>query len=57
MKFMIIEFHSIIEGLPKNIEDIIFYGFTEMVNNAIDHSEGKNVQYLSEGIKTVFILL
>jgi len=35
-----IEFYSIIEGLPKNVEDIIFYGFTEMVNNAIDHSEG-----------------
>jgi len=35
------EFSTILEGLPKNIEDIIFYGFTEMVNNAIDHSEGK----------------
>lgn len=40
------EFHSIIEGLPKNIEDIIFYGFTEMVNNAIDHSEGKKCSIL-----------
>jgi anti-sigma regulatory factor (Ser/Thr protein kinase)/predicted DNA-binding protein YlxM (UPF0122 family) len=35
------EFYSMFEGLPKNIEDIIFYGFTEMVNNAIDHSEGE----------------
>lgn len=35
------EFSSILEGLPKNIEDILFYGFTEMVNNAIDHSEGQ----------------
>jgi anti-sigma regulatory factor (Ser/Thr protein kinase) len=34
-------FSWIIEGLPKNIDDIIFYGFTEMLNNVIDHSEGK----------------
>lgn len=36
------EFSFIIDGLPKNIEDIIFYGFTEMLNNAIDHSQGGN---------------
>ncbi len=36
------EFSWVIEGLPKNIDDIIFYGFTEMVNNAIDHSQGEN---------------
>ncbi|MCF6319144.1 MAG: DUF4325 domain-containing protein [Proteobacteria bacterium] len=36
------EFHTMIEGLPKNIQDIVFYGFTEMVNNAIDHSEGSH---------------
>ncbi|VAW48627.1 ATP-binding region, ATPase-like [hydrothermal vent metagenome] len=35
------EFSWIIEGLPKNIDDIVVYGFTEMLNNAIDHSEGK----------------
>ncbi len=35
-------FSSVIDGVPKNIEDIVFYGFTEMVNNVIDHSEGKN---------------
>jgi len=29
-----------IYSLPRNIEDIVFYGFTEIVNNAIDHSEG-----------------
>jgi len=34
------EFYWVVEGLPKNIEDIIYYGFTEIVNNAIDHSEG-----------------
>lgn len=33
-------FDKVVHGLPKNVSDIIFYGFTEMVNNAIDHSEG-----------------
>lgn len=34
-------FNHIIDGLSKNVSDIIFYGFTEIVNNAIDHSQGK----------------
>lgn len=29
-----------LEGLPLNVLQICQYGFTEMVNNAIDHSEG-----------------
>lgn len=29
--------------LPENVIDIWHYGFTEMLNNAIDHSSGKNV--------------
>ncbi|MCD4748750.1 MAG: DUF4325 domain-containing protein [Thermoanaerobaculales bacterium] len=29
--------------LPENVRDIWQYGFTEMVNNAIDHSEGTEV--------------
>ncbi len=29
--------------LPDNVIDIWTYGFTEMFNNAIDHSSGKNV--------------
>lgn len=33
-------FGFIFNGLPKNIEDICHYGFTEMLNNAIDHSCG-----------------
>jgi len=33
-------FSFIFEGLPENIIDICHYGFTEMVNNAIDHSDG-----------------
>ena len=31
------------QGLSKNAMDILQYGFTEMLNNAIDHSGGKNV--------------
>lgn len=42
------EFSWVIEGVPKNIDDIIFYGFTEMVNNAIDHSQGENCSILIE---------
>lgn len=30
--------------LPENVIDIWHYGFTEMLNNAIDHSEGKEVR-------------
>ena len=36
----------IFDGLPENIVDICHYGFTEMVNNVIDHSGGDQV-YLS----------
>lgn len=40
------EFSHLFEGLPENIVDICHYGFTEMVNNAIDHSTGSEV-YIS----------
>lgn len=33
----------IIKNLPENISSIIFYAFTEMLNNAIDHSRSKNI--------------
>ena len=36
-------FSFIFEGLNENIVDICHYGFTEMLNNVIDHSAGKNV--------------
>lgn len=39
-------FSFILEGVTENIENICHYGFTEMVNNAIDHSVGKTV-YMS----------
>ncbi len=32
--------------LPDNVRDIWHYGFTEMMNNAIDHSEGKQVSII-----------
>jgi hypothetical protein len=31
----------IVIDLPDNVKDIWLYGFTEMLNNAIDHSSGK----------------
>jgi hypothetical protein len=33
----------LLEDLPPNVFGICQYGFTEMVNNAIDHSEGTNL--------------
>ena len=30
-----------LQGLSENVREICQYGFTEMVNNVIDHSEGK----------------
>ena len=35
-------FLSIFEGIKENILEICHYGFTEMVNNAIDHSSGES---------------
>jgi hypothetical protein len=29
--------------LPRNVLDICYHGFTEMLNNAVDHSEGQRV--------------
>lgn len=44
--------------LPKNVIDIWRYGFTEMLNNAIDHSEGKNVAITVEkDVKSVLIVI
>lgn len=39
---------SLLEGVPKNVVDIAHHGLTEMVNNAIDHSEGERVQVLAD---------
>ena len=37
------DFAYIVDGLAKNVQDIWHYGFTEMLNNAIDHSAGSQV--------------
>ena len=34
---------DVLGALPENVMDIWHYGFTEMFNNAIDHSEGKKI--------------
>ncbi len=36
-------FSFIFEGVAENIVDMCHYGFTEMVNNVIDHSAGETV--------------
>lgn len=33
-----------IQNLPKNLYEICYYGFTEMFNNALEHSEGKLIK-------------
>lgn len=38
----------LLRGLPANIIDISHHGFTEMVNNAIDHSEGERLQVFAD---------
>lgn len=35
----------ILAGLPANVLDICHHGVTEMVNNAIDHSEGSSLRF------------
>lgn len=37
------DFHFVFKDLPENIEEICHYGFTEMFNNALDHSEGRKL--------------
>ncbi|KFN48735.1 STAS-like domain-containing protein [Arenimonas composti] len=33
----------LLAGLPRNVYDICHYGFTEMVNNVVDHSGGRRL--------------
>lgn len=42
----------LIADLPENVRDIWYYGATEMINNAIDHSEGNelNIQFIRTAI-------
>jgi len=47
-KFWRESFREHLKGLPENIISIWHYGFTEMVNNAIDHSEGTTLRVILE---------
>jgi anti-sigma regulatory factor (Ser/Thr protein kinase) len=48
----------LLENLPSNILQICQYGFTEIVNNAIDHSEGTELSiFLKRTYKTIEINL
>lgn len=38
----------LLRGLPENVADICFYAFTEMLNNAVEHSGGTRVDILVE---------
>ena len=38
------DFGFIFKDLPRDLENICHYGFTEILNNAIDHSEGNEVK-------------
>ena len=52
------EYSYIFDGLPENIVDICQYGFTEMVNNVIDHSDGKEIGiYVSRGEEKIEIFV
>ena len=36
-------FSALVSKLPENVRTICCHGFTEMFNNAVDHSEGKTI--------------
>jgi anti-sigma regulatory factor (Ser/Thr protein kinase) len=44
-------------NLSSNLQNIVSHGFTEMVNNAIDHSAGKSVFIWSEQNENKFSLI
>ena len=50
---------SVISSLPNNILDIWHYGFTEMFNNAIDHSGGSEILIVikNNAVKTEMLLI
>ena len=37
------DIEKVLGPLPDNVRNIWHYGFTEMFNNAVDHSEGKSI--------------
>jgi len=49
-------FLSVFEGIKENILEICHYGFTEMVNNAIDHSSGESTSItVNRNINTITV--
>lgn len=42
--------------LSSNTYDICFYGFTEIFNNAIDHSQGKTIRVVTQETNQFFII-
>lgn len=40
--------NSLLRSLPENIRSIFTYAFSEMLNNAIEHSESENVEIIVE---------
>jgi hypothetical protein len=50
------DFKHMLENLPTNLQDTISYSFTEIVNNAIDHSKGRKLTITTELKKDQFIL-
>jgi anti-sigma regulatory factor (Ser/Thr protein kinase) len=41
------DFGDIFKQFPENIEDICVYGFTEIFNNAIEHSKGSEINVIT----------
>jgi len=52
------EVSSVLGNIPKNVLDIWHYGFTEMFNNAIDHSNGSmiTIQIKKTAVDTEMII-
>lgn len=36
--------YNLVKGLSENIQSVLFYAFTEMLNNAIEHSQSENIE-------------
>ena len=53
------DIEDLLDDVPENVFEIWHYGFTEMFNNAIDHSNGKfvdvEVEKTAAGVKIVLI--
>lgn len=48
----------LLRGTPENVESICFYGFTEMLNNVIDHSESSTAEVMvTRSLSDVTILI